>query len=256
MIPIETVPIVVFRLVNAEQLHHLMLVDEQNIGCFHQFGRQRRGERRIVEQHFHARFMAHARGGRHRFDRAFQAQAKYGRPCQRIAHGFHIIHGDLRVRSRRVHDGVFAGCVHGNHGCAGWSEHAANMRGVHARLAQSAKQEVGVGIGADRAEHLHGCADARCGGRLVAGFSARQQLQRTAGDGLPRPWQTLCGDGVVRVHRADYGHCAVDAVQCGENFSRAHLYLPYIKRRFMKMEICEIVLFSNRNYRKSPFLLY
>ena len=200
-----------------------MLVDEQDVGCFDQLRRQRRGERRVVEQHLHARLVAHACGRGDGFDGAFQAQAEHGRTYQRLAHGFHIIHGDLRVGTRRVHDSVFAGCVHGDDGGAGRAEHAANMRGVHASLAQSAKQEVGVGIGADRAEHLHGCADARCGGRLVAGFSARQQLQRTAGDGLPRPWQTLCGDGVIRIHRADYGHRAVDAVQCGENFSRTHL---------------------------------
>ena len=88
------------------------------------------------------------------------------------------------------------------------------------------KVAVGVVVGADRAEHLHGGADT--GGRrgLVAGFAAGQQLQRTAGDGLARPGQSLCGDGVIRIHRADYGHCAVDAVQCRENFSRAHLCLP------------------------------
>ena len=223
MPPVERIPIVVLRFRDVEQLRHFMLVDEQDVGCFDQFRRQGRGERRIVEQHLHACFVAHACGGRHRFDRAFQAQAKHGRTYQRLAHGFNIIHGDLRVGTRRVHDGVFAGCVHGDHGCARRSEYAANMRGVHTSFAQGTQQEVGVGIGAYRTEHLHGCADARCGGRLIAGFSARQQLQRAAGDGLPRPWQTLCGDGVIRVHRADYGHRAVDAVQCGENFSRTHL---------------------------------
>ena len=71
--PVERIPIVVLRLVDVEQLRHFMLVDEQDVGCFDQFRRQGRGERRVVEQHLHARFVAHACGRRHRFDRAFQA---------------------------------------------------------------------------------------------------------------------------------------------------------------------------------------
>ena len=206
-----------------------MLIDEQDVGCFDQFRRQGRGERRVVEQHLHARFMAHACGRGDGFDGAFQAQAEHCGVGQRVTHGFDVVDGHLRVGAGRVHDGVLAVRVHGDDGGAGRAEHAAHVRGVDARFAERSEQEVGVVVGADRAEHLHGGADA-CGRRgLVAGFAAGQQLQRAAGDGLARPGQSLCGDGVVRVHGTDHGHSAVDTIQCGENFGCAHDRFPFLR---------------------------
>ena len=168
MAPVESVPVIILRLVNAEQLRHLMLIDEQDVGGCHQFRRQRRRERRIVEQHLHTRLMADARGGGHRLDRTFEAQAEHGRTHQRLAYGFHIIHGHLCVGARRIHDGVLAGRIHGDHGGSARTEHAAHMRGVHTGLGQSAEQEFGIAVGANRAEHLHGGADSRGRSGLIA----------------------------------------------------------------------------------------
>ncbi len=226
--PIETVPIVVLRLVDAQQLRHLMLVDEQDVGGLHEFGRQRRDERGVVQQHLHARFVAHARGCGDGFHRTFQTQAEHGGPHKGVAHGFHVFDGNLRVGAGRVHDGVLAIGVDGDDGGAGWPVRAAHMRGVHAGVGKRAKQEVGVAVGADGAEHPHGGADACGGRRLVAGFAAGQQPQRTAGDGLPRSRQPLCGDGVIHVHGSDHGYGSVDAVQCGEDFGRAHLVPSFV----------------------------
>ena len=174
--PVERVPIIILRFRDAEQLRHLMLVDEQDVGGLDQLHRQGRGERRVVEQHLHARFVAHACGRGDGFDGAFQAQAEHCGVGQRVTHGFNVVDGHLRVGAGRVHDGVLAVRVHGDDGGAGRAEHAAHVRGVDARFAERSEQEVGVVVGADRAEHLHGGADA-CGRRgLVAGFAAGQQL--------------------------------------------------------------------------------
>ena len=42
------------------------------------------------------------------------------------------------------------------------------MRGVHTGLGQSAEQEFGIAVGANRAEHLHGGADSRGRSGLIA----------------------------------------------------------------------------------------
>ncbi len=207
--PVERGPVVVRGRLQVEQLRHLDLVDEQDVGVFDQLGGQVCGERRIVEQHAHAGLMAHARARRHGLDRAFQAQAEHVGAGQFADFRFHVVHAHLRVRASGIDDRVFGRVVDGDHGQAARAVDMPHMRRVHAGGGEVPEQEVGIAVRADGAEHAHVGAEQRGGRGLIAGFAAGQQHERAADDRFAGFGQTCGGNRVVHVHGADHGDGAV-----------------------------------------------
>ena len=75
--PVQSIPIVIVRLGNAQQLCHFMFIDQQNVRSLDKFSGQFSNEWRIVEQYLKPGIMTEASTCGDGFHRALQTQSQY-----------------------------------------------------------------------------------------------------------------------------------------------------------------------------------
>ena len=166
-IPVGLGPIPVLGLIDAQELGHLMFIDQNQVGVGNQIRGEVGPERGIVEEDGHTGLMPHPGGLGHRLYGAFQAKSQDLRRGQRLLGAVGIVHVDLGVGAGGVDDGVLPLGVHGDDCGSARTGDGHHLGGIDSRVAQLSQKEVCIGIGPYGSKELDMGPDAGSSGCLV-----------------------------------------------------------------------------------------